>query len=860
MTTPTLTNNDIESFKKSFITPEFAARAGLYRVSSVEGARLIGRKPKADEDFSGIIFPFIHPGESEPHEFRLRRDRPSRELQPDGSTKETGKYLSPPGRGGLLYFVPGTDPDLLTDSSAAVLITEGEKKCLALHRFCSGDGWKALPIGLTGVWNWRGKVGKEAAPNGGTVAIKGPIAALDRITWSNRQVFIIFDSNVKTNESVRFARAGLTKELARRGAVVRWVDLPELPGVNGVDDLLAHPEGGPDLLDHLIETATDPNENSQAKRASKTTRLAEMTSRCEPFMAPDGELYITVPVSNHHETFQVRSTAFRDWLAGEFFRAEGSAPGEDMLRSITNTVAARARFEGRSREVHLRVARFGNIIYLDLGDSTWRVVEISADGWRLIEARSCPVRFRRSGAMAALPIPQPGDIHELRETLGLLDDGTWSLVAAWMTAALCPGAPVPILLLTGEQGSGKSTRARMIRRLLDPNKALLRSAPRDERDLMVAAHNQWCLALDNLSSIPPALSDSLCRLSTGGGFSVRRLHSDNEETVFDALRPLILTGICDVASQPDLLDRLLTIRLPVISEKDRRTETEIWHEFEAASPRLLGALLDCVAISLANWDRVVITSNPRMADFARLATAAEPAFGVGWGTFHAAYNDNRMDANEVAIEAKPISRVLLEMVEEYGDFAMTSQQLLQAIFDRVPEHLHTSHGVPKTPRALVAVLAMIAPNLGRKGVVLDQSKKEWPSRRRLFSFSKNYPLNKEKEPSEASGKANLLQINSLHTEGSRNVESSESSEPSQETLEMKHSEGYSEESSTPPNQTFSEPSAANPNFSNELTVLKVLKVPLHTLGGDTPSPSVAPNQSQSSNGTASPRKMRRVTI
>ena len=38
---------------------------------------------------------------------------------------------------------------------------------------------------------------------------------------------------------------------------------------------------------------------------------------------------------------------------------------------------------------------------------------------------------------------------------------------------------------------------------------------------MIAANNGWVVALDNISYLPPWLSDALCRLSTGGGFATR---------------------------------------------------------------------------------------------------------------------------------------------------------------------------------------------------------------------------------------------------------------------------------------------------------------------------------------------------
>src|SRR5262249_19798470 len=143
------------------------------------------------------------------------------------------------------------------------------------------------------------------------------------------------------------------------------------------------------------------------------------------------------------------------------------------------------------------------------------------------------------------------------------------LIAAWLVAALRPTGPFPVLCLFGEQGSAKSTTARFLRALVDPSTAPVRAEPRDPRDLAIAAGNGWAVCLDNVSHLTPQLSDALCRLSTGGGFSTRMLYCDDEECIFQAQRPAIVNGIAEVAERPDLLDRSLMVCLPTIRERRR---------------------------------------------------------------------------------------------------------------------------------------------------------------------------------------------------------------------------------------------------------------------------------------------------
>ena len=255
-----LTPRDLDTLAASWIDPATAEAARLRRVDNAEGAGIVGRNGHGD--YAGIAIPNFLPGGDSPREWRLRLDHPPLEQSADGTTKETQKYLGPPGSRNQAYFPPGVTPEQLADTTIPIVICEGEKKCLALWRLAwhalpdSAEQPRFIPLGLPGVWNFRGVIGKAPGPKGDRRDVKGIISDFDRITWKHRRVFILFDANVSTNESVRLAREVLAKTLGRRGAEVRLIDLPERPGVNGVDDLLAIE--GPDEVLKLFSQAADP--------------------------------------------------------------------------------------------------------------------------------------------------------------------------------------------------------------------------------------------------------------------------------------------------------------------------------------------------------------------------------------------------------------------------------------------------------------------------------------------------------------------------------------------------------------------------------------------------------------------------
>src|SRR5215813_12492424 len=133
----------------------------------------------------------------------------------------------------------------------------------------------------------------------------------------------------------------------------------------------------------------------------------------------------------------------------------------------------------------------------------------------------------------------------------------------------------PLLAISGEQGSAKTVLSKLLRALVDPNAAPVRALPREERELMIAANNAHLLAFDNVSGIDAWLSDALCRLASGGSFTVRRLYTDDEEVLFQAARPTLLNGIDDIIGRPDLADRAIFLTLGPIGDEQRRSETEL---------------------------------------------------------------------------------------------------------------------------------------------------------------------------------------------------------------------------------------------------------------------------------------------
>jgi len=475
------------------------------------------------------------------------------------------------------------------------------------------------------------------------------------------------------------------------------------------------------------------------RRPSASATLIKLAEDAELFHSSEGDSYATFKIKGRYETYGIESKGFKRYLEHRFYEATGRAPSSKAMTEAVGVIAAKARYDGPELQVHLRLAQVDDTIYLDLCNKQREVIEITAAGWDVID---CPshIKFRRAKGQLALPYPEHGaSIDSLRPFVNV-DDKSWYLLVAGLVAALRPIGPYVIVLFLSNHGSCKSTTMRVCRQIIDPNVADIRAAPHDVQTLMLAATNGLFICIDNSDGLQPWLSSALCRVSTGGGLGTRALFTNDEEHLFNCMRPVWITGITDLTNREDFLSRCVIVNCPSMSQDDRRDEASFYRDFEQARPRILGALLTAASAALRNLPNIREPRLPRMADFYRWCVAAEK--GLGWepGTFKEVYASSQEDLTSIVLD-NPLAHAICQLLtpgtqEQPNTFVTIADSAViwtgtsQPLLDLLTNHFSTptmraSDAWPKTANSLSNRLNRLKVNLADIGITVCQHRRTW---------------------------------------------------------------------------------------------------------------------------------------
>ncbi len=449
---------------------------------------------------------------------------------------------------------------------------------------------------------------------------------------------------------------------------------------------------------------------SEDKKSAATVLVELAVSRYTFGVSTDGDPF-AVPVFGDPVARMLRGgkRGLRAELARSYYEQYGKAVPQQALADALLVVEGMAS-DADPEPLAQRVAESSDGWWIDLGDQSGDAIRIDATGWTI---RRASVRFRRTVLTGPLPIPERGsDLTELWALLNVAEADR-PLLLAWLISAMIAGIPHPILDLAGEQGTGKTTVAKILVSLIDPSPVLVRKVPRDADSWITAASGSWVVALDNVSELPEWLQDSLSRAVTGDGDVRRQLYTDAGLALFAFRRCVLLTGIDLGAVRGDLADRLLVIDLDLISEQSRRLDADLEDRWRKAHPMVLGALLDLAAGVAGVFPSVRLERSPRMADFARVLAAVDKVLGTH-GLDRYVDRARNLAADSLTADAFVVA-MGQQLIEEFTGTSADLLAKVQCHSDRKPKDW------PANARRLTTLLKRQAPVMRRAGWMVAES-------------------------------------------------------------------------------------------------------------------------------------------
>ena len=433
-------------------------------------------------------------------------------------------------------------------------------------------------------------------------------------------------------------------------------------------------------------------------------------------------------------TVELESADFQDRVNNIYYDEYRNVISKFSMSKIRQILRAIAISDEFVQKVYVRIAYVDDKIYLDLGDSSWRVVEIDCNGWRVID--QSPVPLIRTANMLPLPVPDQNshikDINMLKALVNCSDEHSWTMLIAWIISCFFAEGTYYLLSVHGAPGSAKSTLVKLLHSLIDPSKAKLKAFHRNVRELMVAARLSKVMSFDNLSGLTKVESDALCRLSTGGSFGTKENYTDGKEYLIEACRPVIINGVSNNAVRGDLVDRVLSVELERLPDDKYIPEDEIMDRFEQFHPRLLGAICNIISEAMQNHSNVKNVSLGRMAKAAKWVIVAEP--GLGWQKGHFV-KEYRRNQRIIALEARENNSLLKAIIYLLDDingnnFTGTPTHLYDRLNGYFPEQ---PYGWPKSVKSMSTMIKNMIPVLKRAGIEAVNSR---VSDNRLWSLTK----------------------------------------------------------------------------------------------------------------------------
>jgi hypothetical protein len=270
-----------------------------------------------------------------------------------------------------------------------------------------------------------------------------------------------------------------------------------------------------------------------------------------------------------------------------------------------------------------------------------------------------------------------GDIGLLKKYVNIKNDHDFLLSAVYTVSCIIPNIPKPMLIFRGEEGSAKTSSMRILKQLVDPSILDGMDVPTKEEDFGRICEAHALVFLDNLDKLSSKASNALCRVVTGASLDTRILYTNKGSALYKFKRPIMMSGIADILSRKDALDRSLIISLQRIPDDEYKSEKELSEQFEQDRPFILGAMFDLLSQAIDKYPTIQFKATARMSDWYRWAYCiADCMNGYTGEDFVKAFQSIKDRQNEVAIDNSPVARAIIWLLKDKDEWIGTADGLL----------------------------------------------------------------------------------------------------------------------------------------------------------------------------------------
>lgn len=390
--------------------------------------------------------------------------------------------------------------------------------------------------------------------------------------------------------------------------------------------------------------------------------------------------YVCVIQEGIIQYMEVYSADYKRLIRYMYYDRYQKAVPKDALQRVLDTLAVKAQIEGEEISPAYRCAYHEGKIYYYLADREQTVICIDEEGYRVIA--ESPVPFIKKQNMSEQVLPEESDI-----SLKKLGTRYWKFATAedgiihWvlLISRFIAEGSQPLIYYFGDRGSAKSTSMKLDKMIVDPSEIDIKALPKSIPDVIASVTNQYMVCFDNVSQISDELSNIFCVVATHGYYSKRKLYSNNEECAIKLNARVSFSGITNLSTKPDLIDRMVCLKLNRIDSKKRRTETEIMENFKKDLPYILDGIFKTLSKAIPIYENLDLEQLPRMADFAKWGYTIAEALGYGGDKFMRIYEKNQNELLENMVSEDAVITVLIEMLKKEHHFRGKVTDLLSSL-------------------------------------------------------------------------------------------------------------------------------------------------------------------------------------